>query len=120
MAGIGGVGLGVPGAPTPPFVPAAAPGNPVLPPAPLPAFLVPSPAHGEICRSITARHGGDINRFLALMDTEMRNMATHLADPSGAGLLTHALGVQTGPCSFLAIIPPTFTGHTQVEVIHGI
>jgi hypothetical protein len=68
MAGLGGVGAAMPGVPAAPLVggAVAAPGNPILPPALLPAYFVPSPAHGEISRTVTALHGGDLGRFLAL------------------------------------------------------
>jgi hypothetical protein len=89
---------GVPAAP--PFGGAVvAPGNPLLPPAPLLAYVVPSPAHGEIGRTVTSLHGGDLGRFLVLINTEMANMNHMLTDATGAGLLAHALGVQTSPCA---------------------
>jgi hypothetical protein len=114
MAGLGRVGVAVPGVPAPQG--AAAPAiNPVLPPALLPAYLVvPSPAHGEVSRVVTASHGGDLLRFTALINVEMQNMVALLNDPNGTGLLAHALGVQTGPCAFLAVVPSGFTGHTRV------
>jgi hypothetical protein len=120
MAGLGGVGAAMPGVPAPPLVGgvAGAPGNPILPPAPLPAYFVPSPAHGEISRMVTSLHGGDLGRFLALMNTEMANMNHMLADPTGSGLLAHALGVQTGPCAFLAVVPAAAAGQVRIEVIH--
>jgi hypothetical protein len=120
MAGLGGAGAAMPGVPAAPLLGGAAtiPGNPILPPAPLPAYFVPSPAHGEISRTVTSLHGGDCGRFLTLMNTEMANMNHMLVDPTGAGLLAHALGVQTGPCAFLAVVPAMAAGQTKVEVIH--
>jgi hypothetical protein len=78
----------LPGVPAAPLLrgAAAAPGNPILPPAPLPAYFVPSPAHGEIGRTVTSLHGGDLGRFLALMNTEMANMDRMLANPTESGL----------------------------------
>jgi hypothetical protein len=120
-----GLGAAMPGGPVPPSPPVpvgagGVPGNPGLPPAPLPAYLVPSPAHGEAGWVMTALHSGDLGRFLTLMNTKMANMNTLLADPNGTGLLTHVLGVQTGPCSFLAVVTPSLSGATQVEVMHCI
>jgi hypothetical protein len=40
------------------------------------------------------------------------------ANPAGAGLLTHALGVLSGPCSFLPVVPPTFSRETRVDVVY--
>jgi hypothetical protein len=54
------------------------------------------------------------------MNLEMSNMDQHLMDPAGTGLLTHALGVLTGPCAFLAVPPPAFPGQTMIEVVHCI
>jgi hypothetical protein len=67
-------GAAIPGVPVAPLLGGAAaiPGNPILPPALLPAYFVPSPAHGEICRTVTSLHGGDRGRFLTLMNTEWR------------------------------------------------
>jgi hypothetical protein len=48
----------------------------------------------------------------------MANMDHMLVDPTGSGLLAHALGVQTGPCAFLAVIPAMAAGQTKIEVIH--
>jgi hypothetical protein len=66
-------------------------------------------------RTVTSLHGGDLGRFLALMNTEMANMNHMLTDPTGAGLLAHALGVQTGPCDFLAVMPAMAAGQTKIE-----
>jgi hypothetical protein len=48
----------------------------------------------------------------------MANMDHMLVDPTGSGLLAHALGVQTGPCAFLAVVPAMAAGQTKIEVIH--
>jgi hypothetical protein len=120
MAGLGGAVP--PGVPVPPVPPGGAVPrvNVGLPPAPLPAYLVPSPAHGDISRVVTAMHGGDLERFLALINTEMTNMHDLLVDPGGVRLAAQALGVRTGPCAFLVVPPPLFMGVTHVEVIHCI
>jgi hypothetical protein len=52
------------------------------------------------------------------MNTEMANMNHMLTDPTGSGLLAHALGVQTGPCAFLAVVPAMAAGETRIEVVH--
>jgi hypothetical protein len=122
MAGLCGlpVAPGAPAHPAPPGIAGVGPGIPGLPPVPLPAYLVLSPAHGEISRSVTAMHSGDIGRFTTLINTEMANMNALLLEHNGTWLLTHALGVGTGPCAFLAVVPSTFSGFVQVEVIHCI
>jgi hypothetical protein len=65
-------------------------------------------------------HSGDIGRFTTLINAKMANMNAMLLKHNGTQLLTHGLGIGTGPCAFLAVVPSTFSGFVQVEVIHSI
>lgn len=91
-----------------------------LPVTPVPACLKPEPAHGDITNFLMALYGQDAGRFLSLVTIDMNNMQTLLAPQDGLTLVANALGVEHGPCAFLAITPSMFPGNPTVEVIHCI
>ena len=87
-------------------------GNPPPPGAgaiPLPDFMAPQ-GGGDVENLVTALYGQDIGRLRELSVADMSLMATLYGtqEPQGTTqVMAHAIGVQSGPCSFLTILPTT-------------
>jgi hypothetical protein len=100
-------------------------GNPPPPGAdaiPLPAFTAPQ-GGGDVKNLVTALYGQDIGRLRELSVADMSLMATLYGTEELQGTtqaMAHAIGVQSGPCSFLTILPTTPGNDPIVEVITGL
>jgi hypothetical protein len=100
-------------------------GNPPPPGAgaiPLPAFMAPQ-GGGDVENLVTALYGQDIGRLRELSVADMSIMATLYGNQEPQGttqVMAHAIGVQSGPCSFLTILPTTPGNDPLVEVITGL
>jgi hypothetical protein len=105
--------------------PAPSFGNPPPPGAdtiPFLAFMAPQ-GGGDVENLVTALYGQDIGRLRELSVADMSLMAKLYGteEPQGTTqVMAHAIGVQSGPFSFLTI-PPTIPGNDPiVEVITGL
>jgi hypothetical protein len=105
--------------------PAPPVGNPPPPGAgaiPLPAFMAPQ-GGGDVENLVTALYGQDIGRLRELSVNDMTLIASLYGtqEPQGTTqVMAHAIGVQSGPCSFLTILPTTPGNDPIVEVITGL
>jgi hypothetical protein len=89
---------------------------------PLPSFMAPK-GGGDIENLGTALYGQDIGRLRELSVADMSLIATLYGteEPQGTTqVMAHAIGVQSGPCSFLTILPTTPGNDPIVEVITGL
>jgi hypothetical protein len=76
---------------------------------PLPSFMPPQ-GGGDVKNLVTALYGQDIGCLRELSVADMSLMATLYGteEPQGTTqVMAHAIGVQSGPCSFLTILPTT-------------
>jgi hypothetical protein len=86
----------------------------------LPAFMAPQ-GGGAIARMVSALYGQSVDRFRELATTDVTHMAQLYGnqEPTGTSMVfAHAMGVTTGPCAFLTILPVTPGNQPVVSVIH--
>jgi hypothetical protein len=101
-----------------PAAPAAVP--PQAAGAILPTFMAPQ-GGGEIANMVSGLYGQSLERFQELASTDATHMAQLYGDqePTGTSMVfAHAMGVTTGPCAFLTILPVTPGNSPVVLVIH--
>ena len=70
---------------------------------------------------VSGLYGQSLDRFRELASTDATHMAQLYGDqePTGTSMVfAHAMGVTTGPCAFLTILPATPGNSTVVSVIH--
>jgi hypothetical protein len=101
-----------------PAAPAAVP--PQAAGAILPSFMAP-PGGRAIASMVSGLYGQSLNRFQELASTDATHMAQLYGDqePTGTSMVfAHAMGVTTGPCAFLTILPVTPGNSPVVSLIH--
>jgi hypothetical protein len=86
----------------------------------LPAFMAPQ-GGGAIASMVSGLYGQSVDRFQDLARTDIGHMTQLYGDqePTGTSMVfAHAMGVTTGPCAFLTVLPATPGNLPVVSVIH--
>jgi hypothetical protein len=86
----------------------------------LPAFMAPQ-GGGAIASMVSGLYGQSVDRFRELANTDLTHMAQLYGnqEPTGTSMVfAHAMGVTTGPCAFLTVLPVTPGNNPVVSVIH--
>jgi hypothetical protein len=86
----------------------------------LPTFMAPQ-GGGAIASMVSGLYGQSVDRFQDLARTDIGHMTQLYGDqdPTGTSMVfAHAMGVTTGPCAFLTVLPVTPGNLPVVSVIH--